>query len=80
MPLYEYYCDTCNKTFEEVQSYEERDNVVCPDCGAGVDREVSSFNWKWFNKFTKDGEGFSSVFYHPDEYKERVRSNAGKYD
>lgn len=79
-PLYDYFCQGCGKSFEKLQSYEGRDLVSCPDCGDRVDREVSNFNWKWFNRFTKDGEGFSTVSYHPDEYRERIRANAGKYD
>jgi len=57
-----------------------RDSVSCPGCGARVDRKLSLFTFKLHNPFTKDGEGFSSVVYHPDEAKERIRANAGKYD
>lgn len=80
MPLFEYHCQGCGKDFEKLQSYEGKDLVSCPDCGAKADRRVSLFNWKWFNKFTKDGEGFTSVTYSKQEAKERIRANAGKYD
>ena len=80
MPIYEYFCQACDRDFEEIKAYKDRDRVTCPDCDGKVDIKISTFDWKWFNKFTKDGEGYSSVTYHPDEYKERVRANAGKYD
>ena len=80
MALYDYHCPICGNSFEKRQPSEERDLVDCPSCGARAERKVSIFFWKLYNPFRKDGEGFTSVNYHPDEYKERVRANAGKYD
>ena len=80
MPLYVFYCPTCGNTFEKRQPSEDRDLVDCPACGARANRRMALFSFKFHSPFTKDGEGFTSMNYHPDEYKERVRANAGKYD
>jgi putative FmdB family regulatory protein len=34
MPVYEFYCRDCDKTFELVEAISEHDpsRVVCPDC------------------------------------------------
>ena len=79
-PLYDYHCQECGIDFDKVQSYKGRDMVSCPDCGIKAERKVSFFNFKLHNPFTKDGEGFTRVKYHPQEYKERVRANASKYN
>jgi len=80
MANYAYHCQGCGKDFEKLQPYEARDLVSCPNCRARVDRKLSPFSVKLYNPFRKDGEGFSSVEYSKQEYKERVKSNAGKYD
>jgi putative FmdB family regulatory protein len=39
MPLYEYYCDKCDRVFESLQSIARSDQpVACPDCGRKSDR------------------------------------------
>ncbi|MCX8072443.1 MAG: zinc ribbon domain-containing protein [Candidatus Binatia bacterium] len=44
MPLFEYRCQSCGKTFEELVSGRERDGVACRHCGsARVDRLLSTF-------------------------------------
>jgi len=46
MPLYEYQCDECNETFEELVSKKDRDagTVACPACGSTkVKRMLSTF-------------------------------------
>jgi putative FmdB family regulatory protein len=33
MPIYEYYCDSCDYTEEQIVPYAERDNMpICVDC------------------------------------------------
>jgi putative FmdB family regulatory protein len=78
MPLFEYKCPSCQNIFEELRDFE--DIVYCPGCRTKSDKIMSLFNWKWYNPFTKDGEGFSSVHYDPKEYDARIKANAGKYD
>jgi putative FmdB family regulatory protein len=42
MPIYEYYCRSCNIEFEKMTSVEQRDTIACPACGAGkTTRKVS---------------------------------------
>ena len=45
MPLYEYNCEECGTTFEQLVAARDRDNgAVCPDCGAKrVHRLISAF-------------------------------------
>lgn len=39
MPLYEYYCDKCDKIFESVQPITKSDQPIpCPKCGRKSDR------------------------------------------
>ena len=80
MPIYEYHCQTCNSDFEEMTGQGDGDKVKCPDCGTKANRQLSLFSFKFHNPFTKDGEGYSSVTYPPDEYGERVKNNMAKGD
>ena len=43
MPLYDFTCGSCERTFEELQPInEDEGQVVCPGCGSGgVKRELS---------------------------------------
>lgn len=45
MPMYEYECRSCKKSFEKlVRSASDRDKTVCPECGsAKVGRKFSAF-------------------------------------
>jgi len=45
MPLYEYRCEDCETTFEQLVAARDRDNgAVCPDCGSKqVQRLISTF-------------------------------------
>lgn len=38
MPIYEYACGTCRKSFEVKQRFSDEPVAVCPDCGSGVQR------------------------------------------
>ncbi|MCH7810484.1 MAG: zinc ribbon domain-containing protein [Chloroflexi bacterium] len=39
MPLYEYYCENCDKVFDSLQAISRSDQpVACPDCGRDADR------------------------------------------
>lgn len=44
MPIYEYVCDKCGKTFDQLKSVGERERPgPCPECGSrGAKRRVSS--------------------------------------
>lgn len=45
MPLYEYQCRSCGKTFEMLRRMKDADeDVTCPKChSAGVERMLSTF-------------------------------------
>lgn len=47
MPLYEYSCESCNYFFENLVSYEKKDEVKCSLCGHTAKRkEASTFGIK----------------------------------
>jgi len=45
MPIYEYRCQQCERTFQKLQKVGAgADGVRCPHCGAGeVSRQLSTF-------------------------------------
>ena len=36
LPTYEYHCDTCDKNFDVVQSFQDDPLTTCPTCGSPV--------------------------------------------
>jgi putative FmdB family regulatory protein len=42
MPLYEYRCDKCGKTFEVIQKFSDAPLEVHEDCGGHVERLLSA--------------------------------------
>ena len=42
MPLYEYKCQSCGKTFEVIQKFSDEPLTVHADCGGAVERLISS--------------------------------------
>jgi putative FmdB family regulatory protein len=57
MPLYEYHCRNCDRSFEMLRRMTDDDtDVRCPHCGSDqVERELSAFA-----SFAPDGSGASS--------------------
>jgi len=45
MPLYEYFCDTCEQFFEELLK-KDMPNRKCPVCGRVSHRIISKSNFK----------------------------------
>jgi len=46
MPVYDYICSDCHKSFETVLTLTEHDKktVICPTCGSkNVEQEVADF-------------------------------------
>lgn len=65
MPLYEYRCETCQKTFEVIQKFSDNPLSQCPDCGKSVEKLMSlgSFQLKgsgWYNTDYKKSSAPSS--------------------
>ena len=52
MPIYEYECKQCDKTFEVKQSITEAPLGACPDCGGPVRKLISA------STFTLKGGGW----------------------
>jgi len=42
MPLFEYHCKPCDKTFEKLCK-PQQDQATCPDCGKAAAKAVSMF-------------------------------------
>lgn len=42
MPIYEYFCEKCEKTFEAIVSISFRDTPACKDCGSADTRKIMS--------------------------------------
>lgn len=56
MPTYEYKCDSCKKTFEEVQKMKDPALTICKLCGSKSIRRLLSFG----NGFILNGSGYYS--------------------
>lgn len=60
MPIYEYSCRHCGKTFEDwLRPSEEAENRPCPDCGALCPRVISNTSF-----ILKGGGWFASSYGH----------------
>jgi len=54
MPIYEYTCAKCGKSFELLRSMNKcNENADCPDCGVKATRKISAFR-----PYSKDETGF----------------------
>lgn len=47
MPIYEYRCKRCHKVFEVLQKISEEPLTTCIDCGAKVEKLVSSSSFQF---------------------------------
>ncbi len=55
MPLFEFSCNDCGETFEEITSSTSQKDIVCPKCGSkNVHKLVSA------TVITRKGASFSS--------------------
>ena len=62
MPLYEYYCDSCEKVFEALRSVQASDQPAkCPACGADADRIMPT---SFASMVRKDGWKQRAPFHH----------------
>ena len=52
MPIYEYYCESCDREFEVVRPVSQSDDPApCSECGNAGRRQLSNFAFK-SNTFT----------------------------
>jgi putative FmdB family regulatory protein len=42
MPIYEYECDGCGRTFEFMQSMSEAPKTTCEECGGKLEKRISA--------------------------------------
>lgn len=42
MPLYEYRCEKCHRTFEVLQSFSDSELTECSECGGHLERLLSA--------------------------------------
>ena len=60
MPIYEYACPHCHKTFEEwLRSGDDAETQPCPDCGETCHRVISNTSF-----ILKGGGWFASSYGH----------------
>jgi putative FmdB family regulatory protein len=70
MPTYDYKCDSCNHTFEVLQSIKEEPLTKCPNCGKNK-----------LKKLISGGAGFifkGSGFYLTDYKNKSSKANKSK--
>ena len=56
MPIYEYECLKCNKIFEELQSFSDKDVTKCPHCKKAKVKKLISLS-----SFQLKGDGWYST-------------------
>jgi len=66
MPLFEYRCDRCGQTIEELQRYEDpppESTEICPESSADqqvpcrFERVMSIAHQRWDGSYSNDGRG-----------------------
>lgn len=57
MPLYEYHCTGCDRTFEKIIN-RQPDEIRCPNCGEPAERKVSAFAAAGLDRNAPSGSGF----------------------
>ncbi len=82
MPLYEYRCDKCGKTFEKLQKFADAPLEVHEDCGGHVERMLSApalqFKGSGFyiTDYAKGSGGASGKIEHKGESKSDSKSDS----
>ena len=74
MPTYEYSCDNCENTFEQLQSITARSLRKCPQCGKLKLRRLIGSGAGIIFK----GSGFYETDYRSDSYKKARESEKSK--
>jgi len=60
MPIYEYYCETCDKVYEIWQKITDPPRTVCEVCGGPLQKNVS------LSAFHLKGSGWYATDYAPN--------------
>jgi putative FmdB family regulatory protein len=76
MPLYEYYCDRCDKVFEALRSVQASDqSAKCPECGADADRIMPT---SFASMARKDGWKQRVPFHHHSVRSEQPKKTIAR--
>jgi putative FmdB family regulatory protein len=70
MPTYEYRCDACGHTFDELQSFKDEPLKVCPKCHQETLRRLFGTGAAILFK----GSGFYETDYRSESYKKAAKS------
>ena len=55
MPVYDYFCQSCGKTFDKLTTFDNRNLISCPDCGAKADRKLFHSDYSfYFSPYLKE--------------------------
>lgn len=76
MPIYEYQCQNCHHTFEEIQKVSDPHVGTCPQCGGTVERLISQTSFA-----LKGGGWYKDGYAKPggtSEKKEAAPGTAGE--
>lgn len=74
MPTYDYRCDACAHTFEEFQSFSEKQLKKCPQCGKSKLRRLLGTGAAILFK----GSGFYQTDYRSEGYKSAAKAEESK--
>ncbi len=70
MPIYEYICNDCGKTFEVIQKFSDKPIKKCAHCSGGkVEKLISQ------SSFVLKGTGWYATDYAKKESKSKESSN-----
>jgi putative FmdB family regulatory protein len=83
MPLYEYKCHSCGKTFEVIQKFADEPLKTHPDCGGEVERLISApaFHLKGTGWYATDyGKGSGGTTKSAEEKSDNKAATKEKSD
>ncbi len=72
MPTYEYVCDACGHSFDEMQSFKEDPLTVCPSCKKKKLRRLFGTGAAVLFK----GSGFYETDYRSESYKSAAQADS----
>ena len=72
MPIYEYCCNTCKKSFEIFQKITEKPRKVCEKCGGKLEKMVSH------SAFHLKGTGWYATDYAKPKKKETSSASSAQ--
>lgn len=80
MPIYEYQCAACGQVVEKWQNFSEAPLTVCPQCGGGLEKIISScsFHLKGSGWYVSDYAGKNPSACKAEASKETTESGPAK--